>query len=75
MAALWGFLIGGLFADRLVYAVQVLGAGVALGTYMATIAWLLRYRERDLPLVAAIGSAVGACFGALVLLIDALVGT
>lgn len=74
MAALWGFLIGGLFADRLVYAVQVLGAGVALGTYVATFVWLYRYRDRDLPLVLAIGSAIGACFGAVVLIADAIAG-
>jgi len=75
MAALWGFLIGGLFADKLVYAVQVLGAGVALGAYVATVAWLVRYRDRDLPFVAVIGSALGACFGMVVLVADALIGS
>ncbi len=73
MAAVWGFLIGGLFADKFVYSLQVIGAGVALGTYVATIFWLLRFRDRDLALTVAIGSAVGAVAGLGVLGLDALV--
>jgi hypothetical protein len=74
VAALWGFLIGGLFADAFVYALEVISAGVALGSISATGVWLVRYQHRDLPRFVAIGGFYGAWFGALVLIVDALVG-
>lgn len=74
MAALWGFLIAGLFADRFVYAMEVIGAGVALGSIVANAAWLAHYRDRDYPRVIGFGGLCGAGFGTIVLLIDALIG-